>query len=371
MKICIDARSPGLRGPRTYIDSLLESLLKVDRNNDYLIITDRQRGSWGYDGVDEIMVPSVNPLHWMVWSNTVLQGLLERCGVDVYHSVKHVTAYRLKAKKVLTLHGGVMLDRFPNFYKWHDRMYWKYSYRMAFRTYERIITATEAEKRHYVEKHGSPETKFRITNFAADQRFRVVEDEEEKRNVRGKYNLPKHFILYAGWIHPHKNIEGVIKGYNEARHLLGAKQKLVIMGGGTGPYFEQIIRLISKLRMEDDVIFLGYIQEGDVPYVYNLADLFLFPTNYESFGIVLLEAMASGVPVITSNIRDIDEVVEDATVRVDPTNSSEIGARIVEVLSSPDLRKSLREQGLERATLFSWDRCARETIKVYEELSGG
>jgi glycosyltransferase involved in cell wall biosynthesis len=367
MKICIDMRSPGRTGILSYANSLLTNLLSVDHNNEYIVITDPKHRGWSRRGIEEIVVPFMNPIYWLIWSNTVLPKLLDKNKVEIYHSLKHMTAFRMKAKKIITFHGGHTLYLFPEIYRWYDLMYWKSSYSAAIRKYDRVITVANAEKKYLIENVGFPENKFRVTYLAADDRFHLIKDKDKLQEIRGKFNLPDHFILYVGQLHPRKNLEGLIKGYYEAHARLKTKHKLVIIGHGNSVYSEKLINLAKELDIMDDVLFLGHVSH-ELPFVYNLADLFLLPSYHEGFGIVLIEAMACGVPVITSDIEDLREVVGDSAVLINPTNVSEIAGAIIQVLSSDEFRCALVNKGLERAKLFSWDRCAKETIKVYEEF---
>jgi glycosyltransferase involved in cell wall biosynthesis len=369
MRICIDARSPGTKGILSVMVCLIRSLLKLDQKNEYTIINDPNHESWGDEKTNKIVVPSLNPVRWIVWSNTILPQILEKNKVDIYHSLKHVTALRLKAKKIVTFHGGPTLYRHPEFYKRHDLIYWKLAYSLAVRKYDKVITGAEAEKRYFVEKLKFPDSKFCVTHLAADNRFRLLEGNDKLQTIKQKHKLHDPFVLFVGQIHPRKNLEGVIKGYHKAIPQLTTKHKLVIVGDSNSAYFGQISDLVQQLSIKEDVVFLGHIPEDDLPYVYNLADLFLFPSHYESFGIVFLEAMACGLPVIAPNIEDIDEVVGDAALRVDAKSAVEIAEAIVKVLNCDEVRRSLIERGLGRARLFSWDRCARETIGVYEALT--
>jgi len=368
LNICIDARSLGQKGIYSYANSLLNSLMQFDDENKYLIIKDASQESWCHKNFTEINVPSSNPGIWYLWSNTYLPRLLSQKKIDIYHSFKHVTAYFLKQKRVLTLHGGPMLYRFPEFYTWYDRAYWKISYRTAIRFYDRIIATANAESDFFVERFGIPEDKFRVVHLAGDERFGVIKNQNVLEDIKNKYNLPDHFILFLGRIHPQKNLEGIINGYHKAKDRIKPYHKLVIVGGKSGSYFQKIYNLIIKLGIQDDIIFLGHIASDDVPVVYNLARLFLFPSKYENWGIVLLEAMACGLPVVTSNIHDIDDVVGDSAVRADPHNADAIASAIVKVMNSPELRRSLEQQSLVKAASFSWRRCALETLNVYREL---
>jgi glycosyltransferase involved in cell wall biosynthesis len=366
MKICIDARSPGYAGVLNYASCLLKSLLEVDKDNEYIILSASKDGRWNLNGTREIVIPSNNPLGWMIWSNTKLPEILEREKIDVYHSLKHVTAFRGNGKKVITFHSARFFF-LPQHYKWYDSTNWRIMYPAAAKKYDRVIVVSEAEKRNYVKYIDVPESKFRVIKLAADKRFRIIEDVNELQETKEKYGLPDHFLLFVGRILPVKNIETIVKAYHLAKKQKKIEHKLVIVGKKTW-FYKEIASLINELDIVDDVIFTGPIFD-ELPCVYNLADLFLFPSYYESFGAVPLEAMACGTPVITANSGGLSEVVGDAAVLVSPTNVNEFADSILQILSSSQLRRSMVHSGLERARMFSWERCARETLKVYEDLT--
>jgi glycosyltransferase involved in cell wall biosynthesis len=369
MKICLDLRSPGTTGILSYANGLVQSLLKLKPDNDYTLITDSKQGNWHGKSVHEIIVPTRNPVFWIIWSNTVLSRILEKKGIDVYHSFKHVTLFRSRAKKLLTLHGGPALYQCPDLYKRHDRLYWKCAFALALKTYDCIITDAEAEIKFFTESLNLPKDKFRFAHLSADERFGIIRDKERLEHIRDKFRLPENFILFVGQIHPRKNLEGIIKAYHRVKDKLPSMYKLVIVGYGGSVYSAKIFQLIRDLDISEDVIFMGYISTDDLIHIYNLAGLFLLPSHYENFGIIFLEAMACGVPVITSNISAIDEVVDNAALRVNPTSISDIAEAILSVLCSPQLQQSMVQAGCERSKLFSWERCARATVAVYEELT--
>jgi len=350
--------------------SLLRSLVTIDKKNKYIIVTDINYGSWGLEGVEEIVVSSVNPLFWIVWSNTILPRLLDERKVDIYHSLKHVNAFCLRAKKVVTFHGIHSHYILPQVQKWHNTVYWKSVASMAVKTYDRIITVAQGEKNYFVKKLGFPEEMFKVTHLAAHKRFRVIEDKKKLQDVKKKYQLPDTFILFVGIIDPIKNFEGIIRGYYKAKDNLKNNPKLVLVGDKDVSYFQKIYCLIKKLGITNDIIWLGHIYD-DLPYIYNLAEILLHPSHYEACSIVLLEAMACGLPIVTSNFDDIKTLVGNAALLVDPKNTSQIAQAIVTAFSSNQIRLLLTQKGLERSKLFSWDNCARETIKIYEELIHG
>lgn len=367
MRICIDARSPGRGGVLTYSRQFLTALHSIDKKNEYLLITDPVFGGWGFDGVEEITVPNTNPLSWFVWSNTKLPAILRERRIDVYHSLKHLTWFRPYTKSMITFHGAGMIYRFPKLYKLHDLYYWRIMYRLAARRYDRIITATHSEGAEFQKYSGLVTDKFRVCPFAASERFSQAVPASELSKTRSRLELPERFILFVGRFHPIKNIENVIKAFAAARTRLPEDYSLVIAAACEGAHFLEIKNQVSELGVADHVRFLGRVVD-DLPNLYRLADLFLFPSLHENFGIVLLEAMKAGLPVITSAIPDLEEVVEDAAIRVDPYDVNGITEAVVQVLNSPDLRDSLASKSLERARIFSWEKCARDTLHVYEEL---
>jgi glycosyltransferase involved in cell wall biosynthesis len=368
MNICLDVRSLGQTGVLNYATGLLRSMFRIGREHTFLLVTDGNGCPWENEGLTRIVVPSSNPLHWLAWSNMVLPSLLARREIDVYHTLKHVTAYRLPAKKVVTFHGGHIHYILPNIFPWHDNIYWKLSYRATIRRYDRIITVAEGEKKHYVDRLGAPQQKFCVTYLAADERYRIIEDRSQLEQVRARLGLPPLFILYVGMIHPRKNLERLLRAYKRACDYAHTAHKLVIVGHKDSAYFSRVNTLRKQLDLVDDVMFLGRVPWDILPAVYNLADLFILPSLYEGFGIVILEAMACGVPVITSDIPDIREVVGRAALLINPWDVVDMAQTMASVLVNPGLKRELKQSGLSRSAHFSWDRCARETLSVYQEL---
>ena len=151
MRICIDARSPGYSGILNYASCLLRHLAALDTGNEYVVLRTPRDAAWDITGIEERVLPSSNPLHWYLWSNTWLPGMLEREGFDLYHSLKHITLLRGKVRKVVTFHSARFLIH-PEHYKWYDAAYWRIMSPVAARTYDAVIVVSEAEKRNYVER---------------------------------------------------------------------------------------------------------------------------------------------------------------------------------------------------------------------------
>ena len=368
MRICIDARSPGYGGIATYATNLIDQLLKIAPDNYYLLLIDPDQRSQARPGVDEIIVPTSNPLHWFIWSYIHLPRLLREHRIDVYHTLKHVTAFWIPARAVVTFHGAEMIYRFPRIYAWYDLLYWRTVYPIAARRYDRLLTATDCEMRHFSERKHIPPEKCRTTALAAATRFQKISDPARLAEVRHRFALPPRFILFVGRLHPIKNLERLVEAFARACPRLPDTIHLVLTGARGGEYHRQLERLAERLGIADRVQFTGEIKD-ELPLLFNLAEVFVLVSLYENFGLVLLEAMASGTPVITSAIDDLEEVVGSAAVRVSPTDVDAISNALIDVLGSAELQNDLAARGLDQARQFSWERCARKTLDVYRELA--
>jgi len=370
LRICIDARCRGKGGVRTYIRHLLSALFSADRRNEYLVISEPDGELFGDSGVDIVTVPPGGPVTWFAWSNTILPHLLERRGVRVYHTLKHVTAFRLRAKTVVTLHGAEMVCRFPRMYALHDLLYWRSVYAHALRSYDRIVTATRAERDYVLDRYGMHGGRFRVVPFGVDRGFSDTLPAARIASVRDRLDLPPHFILAVGNFHPIKNLEVLVSAFHFARPRLSTPCSLVLVAPPEGPSYGKILRKIRALRLVDSVRLVGNVG-GDLPAVYQAADLFVLPSLYESFGLAVVEAMACSLPVLASDIRQLDDVVGDAARRFNPRDPRALADAMVEIWNSPPIRARMRAQSLAQAARFSWEACARETVEIYQELGAG
>ena len=368
LRICIDVRSPGRGGIATYAANLIDHLLQIEPDNYYLLLIDPDQRSRARPGVNEVIVPAGNPMRWFLWSYTHLPRLLREHRIDVYHTLKHVTAFRIPARAMATLHGAEMIYRFPRVYTWYDLLYWRTVYPIAARRYDRLLTATDCEAGFFSARKRISRDKFRTTALAAATRFEKISDPVRLAEARRRLALPSRFILFVGRMHSIKNLERLILAFARTRPRLPESIHLVLTGDASGAYHLRLVRLVEQLGIGNRVQFTGEITD-DLPLLFNLAEAFVLISRYENFGLVLLEAMACGTPVITSAIDDIDDVVGTAAVRVSPTDVDAISEAMIAVLDSAELRADLAARGLDQARRFSWERCARETLGVYRELA--
>jgi glycosyltransferase involved in cell wall biosynthesis len=196
-----------------------------------------------------------------------------------------------------------------------------------------------------------------------DPRFHPITDEIELQTTRVKYGLFSPFILYVGTIEPRKNLGRLLQAYTRLRKKKNIRHRLVI-AGGLGWLYHDVLREIEELTADNEVIFLGRVPDDDLPSLYSLADLFVFPSLYEGFGLPPLEAMACGVPVVCSNSSSLPEVVGDAGVLVSPLDTDALSDAIGELLADPVQRAEFGRRGRDRSRLFTWDRSARQLLDI-------
>ncbi|MFC1938364.1 glycosyltransferase family 4 protein [Chloroflexota bacterium] len=229
-----------------------------------------------------------------------------------------------------------------------------------------VITVSESTKRDLMKYMSVPETKIKTIYQGVDTEMYKVLPLSNIESIRRKYQLDFPYILYVGNIEPKKNIPTLLKAFSAVCQESRNNYRLVIVGKKLWKY-QPTLNTVRALNLQDKVIFLGYVPENDLPGIYNAASLFVFPSIYEGFGRPLLEAMMCGVPVITSNSSSMPEVVGDAGITVDPYDVPALAMAINQVLTDDKLRTTLTKKGLERAKFFSWQKCAEETLAVYEE----
>ncbi len=230
-----------------------------------------------------------------------------------------------------------------------------------------ILTVSNYTKRNVLEELRVPESKVRVIYNGVDHNvFRPISDSKGLEETHQKYNLPETFILYTAGINRRKNLHTVVRALDIAREETGWPVSLVV-GGGVydSRYFHEVKQELTNRRLEKAVIFLGHLKLKDLVHLMNLARAFVYPSFGEGFGRAVLEAMACGCPVIVSNATSLPEVVGDAGVLVDPHSARDFATAIEAVLDNKNFSKVLHAKGLKRASQFSWERAALETLDAY------
>jgi glycosyltransferase involved in cell wall biosynthesis len=228
---------------------------------------------------------------------------------------------------------------------------------------------SEASKRDILHLFNVPPEKIVVVYNAIDSHFSVTPSDEAVARVRERYQLDHQFILYVGNIKPHKNLVRLIEAFDRLRRGGLEDLKLLIIGDQISK-LPALRRAVHRHKLHKQVRFLGYLSDDQLAILYRLASAFVFPSLYEGFGLPPLEAMASGTPVVTSNVSSLPEVVGDAAVLVNPYDVDAIVDGVRRVLTDPALAADMRRKGIERAREFSWERSVAKTWAVYQTIAG-
>jgi glycosyltransferase involved in cell wall biosynthesis len=309
-------------------------------------------------------------LQRMLWQQMTLPGLLGRHGADVLHSTHHDLPLRVpgRVRRVVTVHDVTFLlmpARYPPVRRWYMRAITTLACRVA----DAIIVPSRTVRRDVLDRLGVPESRVAVVYEAAGDRFRPASAGDVARTLRREGLAAHPYVLSVGSLEPGKNRARLIAAMHALRSR-GSALRLVIVGQRAWGY-ERDFALVRRLGLEDRVRFLDYVPPGDLPALYTGAAVFAFPSLYEGFGLPLLEAMACGAPVVTSNVSATAEVAGDAALLVDPRDTEAIAAAIQRIADDGALAADLRARGFRRAAEFSWDRAARDTIAVYERVHLG
>ena len=292
---------------------------------------------------------------------------LRRARIDLFHAPHYVVSPLTSCPMVVTIHDCIHL-RFPQYLPNRAaHVYALAMMTMAARRARRILTVSHASKEDILRYLKVPAAKIEVIYNALDERLATPPAEEEVTRVRERFQLRSSFILYAGNIKPHKNVDRLIEAFAILRRKRGDDLKLLIIGDEISKY-PNLRRLVHTFQLHQYVRFLGFVPDATLAVLYRLAAAFVFPSLYEGFGLPPLEAMASGTPVITSNVSSLPEVVDDAALLIDPMDPGAIAEAMRRVLEDTALRADLICRGRERVKAFSWQRSAARVREVYGEV---
>jgi glycosyltransferase involved in cell wall biosynthesis len=362
--VIIGQLNPSLTGIGNYTYNLIKELNKLDADKDFLYLINYEHNRF-FTNLKEVTIN--NPfkvLKTYAWYPFLVIKLRDH-DLDVIHNPSQVPTFlKFKQKYIITIHDLTPFIT-PKESKFGRPLIYKLFFPRTLKTADKIIADSNSTKQDLIRYFNIPEEKIKVILLAADEKFKPLNNEEIDE-FKQEYNLNFPFILYVGTLEARKNILTLIRAFYKLKKK-NIHYKLVITGK-KGWKYKEIFKTIDKLNLQNDIIFTGYVPEEDLPALYKAADLFVYPSIYEGFGLPPLEAMACGTPVITSNTSSLPEVVGDAGIMVDPYDVDGLARAMYKALTNERLRKEMTKKGLERAKMFSWEKCARETLEVYEEV---
>ena len=368
MRIALDVRKLHDFGIGTYVRNLLRQLARFDHDTEYVLLCrqdDRQVAKQLGENFRAITEPSGQ---YSVTEQLSVPINLGRTSPDLFHTPHYVLPVLTPCRSIVTIHDCIHLV-FPQYLR--NRMAHVYARAMfwtAVHRASRILTVSEASKKDILRFFTVAEEKISVIPNAIDERFYAEPPEEEIARVRERYQLHDRFLMYAGNVKPHKNLERLIDAFVLVRQDGFDDLKLLITGSEISRY-ATLRRAVHRHNLHKHVRFLGYQSENTLAALYRLADVFVFPSLYEGFGLPPLEAMASGTPVVVSNVSSLPEVVGEAGILVNPYDARSIADGIQRVLADPTLRDELTARGLVRARSFSWQASVAQIRQIYQEVA--
>jgi glycosyltransferase involved in cell wall biosynthesis len=368
LRIGLDGDTLGRKrtGDESYLASLMRGLGCVDDTNDYVVyVRDPSKVGPSFEGLTRFAFRRVAPQSIWLRFPIGLPLALRRDPVDLLH-VQYFVPPAAPCPVVVTVHDISFAVR-PDFFTRKDRFLLKTLVPWSLRRAARIITDVEYTKRDLVGMYDLSPEDIEVIPLAADPRYRPMDRARCRQIVAERHGISGPFVLYVGTLQPRKNVATLIRAYGMFRERTGLPHKLVLTGKPKYMY-QSVLDALNEARYPDDIVLTGFVADADLPIYYNAASVFAFPSLYEGFGLPLLEAMACGTPVISSNVTSLPEVAGDAALLVDPTKPEAFCDALVQVLGDGEVADRLSQRGLEQAARFTWERTARETLAVYRDV---
>ncbi len=369
MRIALDAIPlvAAKTGVGHYTDALAESLARIHSGNQYNLLSPFD---FSFDCAGDrpqnltkqfIPVRSLFRKWWLLG----LPALLRIYQVDVFHGTNYCIPIFAPCPTVVTIHD---LSLFTQSHTHEEENVKRGKRRVPImaRRASMIIAPSEWTKREIIERLRIRPDKIRVIYEAAREGMAPL-PHQQCQGVLDKHQIRRPYLLYVGTIEPRKNLLTLLRAYDELLRATPHRPQLVLCGG-RGWLCDEVFKLVEDLKLKDSVRFTGYVEDADLPALYSAADVFVYPSFYEGFGLPPLEAMACGAPVITSDVSSLPEVVGKAGLTHSPNDARALTEAIARLLGDETTREHFRRAGMKQASEFSWERAARETQSVYEEV---
>lgn len=368
MKFSIDARGINLykgSGIGTYTENLLRELLNIDTKNNYSIFWTGEN----YENYkkDNSKIIFTSKKHGTFYENYYYPNYIKENNIDIHHIPQNGIGLNelYTSPIVVTIHdlipyilpetvGRGYLERFLR------------DMPLIVRNSKVILTVSEYSKRDIIKFFPFVnEEKIFVTPLAANKSYKPLNKINCIEYIKNKYSIDSPFILYIGGFSTRKNVKELIIAFNKIQKSLKKDYKLVLCGSIRDEGIK-LQNLCKELLIDDKIIFTGFVPDDELPLFYNAAEVFVYPSLYEGFGLPPLEAMSCATPVITSNLTSIPEVTNDCAILINPFDNDELASSILNLLNSKSLLQEYAEKGYNNSLNFTWQNTAINTLKAYE-----
>jgi len=355
---------------------LIRNLQLIDTENEYFIFVKPDEDNAVLSETPNFKIIQLEGGSYPIWEQIVLPRAAKKYGCDILHCTSNTAPIFSAIPLIITLHDIIYMESSyykilkgsASLYQKFGNIYRKLIVPWVVNTSNTIVAISHFEKKRiaaffFLKKNQRLAT---IYNGVSTP-FKLISDESELRRVKEKYDLPNHFFFFLGNTDPRKNTIGTLKAFSEFLKQSKSDFKLVMLDYDR-KVLEKLLVEIGEEKLLNSIVLTGYLISTDVPVIYSLSTIFLYPSLREGFGIPILEAMGCGVPVITSNTSSMPEIAGGAAHIVDPYKPEEITEGIVKILEDKEYNTTLIKKGLERKNSFSWKNMAFEYLKLYNEV---
>ncbi|MGB0429095.1 MAG: glycosyltransferase family 4 protein [Bacteroidia bacterium] len=372
MRIGIEAQRifrPKKHGMDIVVLEVIKQLQKIESEHEYIVFVKDDEDNNCLQESHNVKIVKVAGKTYVDWEQISLPKAVKKHKIDLLHCTSNTAPFFVKVPTVITLHDIIYLEKIEftgTAYQNFGNVYRKYNVPSVIRKCKKVITVSEYEKERIIDHLKQPSDKVVVAYNGLSDAFKVYDD-AILEPYRAEKNLPKKYIFSLGNQAPKKNMKGSIKAYLNYLEKSNEKLPLVIVEC-TSEFLDSTLKEFNALQKRDYFHLTGYTPHAQLPYLYNLAHIYLYPSYRESFGIPILEGNACGVPVITSNTSSMPEVSGGSTLLINPNNIDEITNALLQIEQDESLRAGLIEKGLRNAAKFTWKNTALKTLEIYNEV---
>ncbi len=379
MNILINALSAKKGGGLIYLNNLIYYLDRIIKKDIiFLLVSKYNKSEFQKRNLENVILVETgvsNIMHRLYYEQCIIPSIVKNRKIDILYSPAEILSFFSPCYKILGLQNTNIYykNKIKRSFKEKVRLYMLYLLsRLSLKKADKIITVSNEFASQVSKNMNISESKIRRIYHGIDIKKFKNEKKLGSDYLNEYFKVKKEsFLLCISNIHPHKNIVNLIKGYSKLPERIRNVYKLVIVGRKNTRYFQEIKNKYSSYEIKDNIIFTGIIPHEKISFFYKRAVLFVLPSILEAFGLPLLEAMASGTPIIAANSIAIPEILGGAGILFNPNNPEELAEKIQLVLKNENLQRELIKKGYKRVKQFSWEKTARETLKVFEEVANG
>jgi len=352
---------------------LIRNLQEIDQTNEYFIFVKKDEDPC-LSETENFKIIELKDSPYPFWEQFLLPKAAADAGCEILHCTSNTAPVHTKIPLVVTVHDIIYMEKLSLFrkgfsaYQKFGNVYRRWNVPICIKRSKCVITVSEFEKQRIASFFHMEDKKLKAVYNGVSRHFKQITDPIQLTEIRTKYNLPEKYFFFFGNTDPKKNTRGVLQAVSLFNQASDEKIPLVMLDYDKKE-LASLIQQIGDPALTELVKLTGYVPNSELPALYSSATLFLYPSLRESFGIPMLEAMACGLPVITSNTSSMPEVGGDAAYYIDPYQPEQITEAIQTILSNDLLREDMVEKGFRNAEKYSWSAMAKHVLALYQALS--